>query len=205
MTTEASAEKGVDLSLQTDAADTASVDETTDNAEQETTSEASTVDKPVVQVEEVSKVDSIISPPTTGPLPGTRIHPLAQKSNIWRFNFINGTEKADLLRPAFWTHVAGNLRLGDTFNGMTDDGLMWFEGVVLNASGTSAVVHVTRADSVAKVAAPGMDSEFVADFGGQHELWRVVRKADRQVIRTGLATRDIANTWIRSHETSLKR
>jgi hypothetical protein len=133
------------------------------------------------------------------PLAQTRMRP-AEAS--WRTHAVlveSDVMQATLLVPGFWANVASRLRPLDRLEVM-DDGANWLCVLLVRAvSEREAVVApLWRAElqSAATLSEPVGDA-MRPRWGGFGHRWTVVQ--GDAVLRSGMASREEAETWLRSH------
>jgi hypothetical protein len=119
---------------------------------------------------------------------------------VWAATPEAGVALDSLLDPAYWAHVAKRLKPWDWIEVRAEDGAYWALLLVIDASATSAkvqVLHRVELQAVKPEDAPA--APFKADWGGPTHKHRVLRLSDKQVMKTGFATKDEAEQWIKSH------
>ncbi len=119
-----------------------------------------------------------------------------------------GVRPEQLLEPAFWAHHAVKLKPMDEIRARAEDGTWVGYYLVLDSSRTWAKVkqlslhHLGTAD----VSLTQASESEMQGFIGAHEVkhrgphkWSVVRKSDGAVIVEGIAQRDEATAWLKTH------
>lgn len=104
------------------------------------------------------------------------------------------TTKEDILAPAFWVNVVGQIR-EDDFIEVLPEGLEWYAKlVVLKADATSAKVKLLQFVQLAdQIAAPLVSADYTVDRAGR--WFRVIRKSDASVMKSGLESEQSAKEW----------
>ena len=109
-----------------------------------------------------------------------------------------GTNAEDLLDPAYWAHVASQLKPWDRIEARAVDGTWFAEYLVLDVGRTFAQIHLLSKHNLTSqdVALTKINdmSPFEIRWRGPR-LWSVVRKADDAVMAEGM-TKDAAIEWI---------
>jgi hypothetical protein len=103
----------------------------------------------------------------------------------------NDYEK-DVLKPAYWAHVANKLKAGDRIEVLGPEGGYFAELYVANVL-SQAVVVIELVKVQLEAGAPEIDDDdFEVKFRGPQK-WSIVRKADSKVIQEMIQTRADAN------------
>lgn len=114
-----------------------------------------------------------------------------------------GHTRADMLRPAYWSHVSPKLKPYDRVEVRAEDGTYFAELLVLACDRTWARMyalswHELSTADVSLTEAVSASSKFeVKHTPGLR--WHVVRKSDRQVMMRDGQTRDEAETWVKEY------
>lgn len=124
----------------------------------------------------------------------------AHKRNVWVQDIPALHTIDDLLTPAYWVHVAQRLTERDMIECWWEDGSRYAVLRVLKKTRTSAHVYLESEHDLQKA----LDSANIADelaryevaFNGPGNKYRLVRKADRALIRDGFDTPDAALRWL---------
>ena len=119
---------------------------------------------------------------------------------VWVITAHENTDPADLIDPAYWSHVAAKLRPWDRIEARANDGTWyaellvmeagrnWARAVLLNsASLTTSDVAISQANGL---------SPYEVAYRGPHDKWSVIRKIDREVIHDGEQTQGGAVNWL---------
>lgn len=120
-----------------------------------------------------------------------------------RFRFLvpSGTAVDDLKRPSIWAHVARDWRPNDIVEVMPDDRAWFAECFVLDCGTQYAKLQVLRESKLEAVKVGGLAAVpgHSIEYGGEHEKWRVIRDADRKILKSGHATQGDAFNWLTNH------
>lgn len=117
------------------------------------------------------------------------------------------TSHEDLLDPAYWSHVARDLKPGTLIQAMPEHSEWFAEYIVLSASTNWAKLALLR---FVELAAPKADvpkapaAAHVVNWGGSIQKFRIVRTADKEVIKAGFDTKAQAETELASYEKALE-
>lgn len=114
-----------------------------------------------------------------------------------------GIPLASVLRPEFWAHCTGVLRLYAKVECRAQDNAWYAELMVLGVGKYDATMGVIAyADFNARPAKPAtVDSDgYTVSFAPKHR-WRVIRNADGIVIHKDCATEDEAKAWAAANVT----
>lgn len=125
--------------------------------------------------------------------------------NTWCFAIEDAHTIKDLLEPAYWQHVARNLRRGDHIEALADDGSWYAELLVVDAGPVYAKC-VTLQEAKLEKYVPDSEQPLLAGhsvtWGGNHAKWRVKRDQDNFTLRDGFANKVDAYAWLRSYTMS---
>jgi hypothetical protein len=138
------------------------------------------------------------------PLHPSRFQLAEHRRQIWHIVPEHGTALAELLTPAYWSHVSRQMRPSDRIEVNAEDGSFFAELVVIDAGLQFAKVALLREAKLEGVEAsqtslPGHKVE----WSGPHTKFRVVRESDRKVLKDGFTTRADAGTWLSNHAKAL--
>lgn len=119
------------------------------------------------------------------------------------------TAVEDMLKPAYWVHVASKLKPWDRIEARANDGTWWAEFMVLESGRNFARVTLLRqhnltTSDVAQSQVAAM-VEYKVVHRGPHCKWSVVRQSDKQVMHEGEAMRDGADAWLKNHLVALSK
>lgn len=143
------------------------------------------------------------------------IHEAEFKRNRYCVDVPSSAGPEDAVQPTFFANIASKLKAWDQVELRAEDGTWYMEVIVLDASRnwarvyptlgpcrfTTADVSLTQAVSQ-ESAAPAPVQQTAEDFELVHrqgKKWSVVRKADREVITEGHATKDAALAALTAH------
>ena len=118
----------------------------------------------------------------------------------------NGVTLKDILSPEFWTNSGQVLVQGDRIEIFSESCLFWGEFLVMD--NTNKVLRLAKLqfvdfnDGIALVErSPG----FEVKWGGNTDLFRVIRVSDGFVVKSGLKTKISAFQWIEDYEKALTK
>lgn len=110
-----------------------------------------------------------------------------------------GTLPEDLLNPAYWAHIATQMKPWDIVEARALDGTWYAEYLVLDVGRTFAQCHMLSHHNLTSqdVALTKLNnlSPFDVRWRGPAAKWSVVRKSDNSVMSEGM-TKDGAIAWI---------
>ena len=115
-----------------------------------------------------------------------------------------GVALDDLLAPSYWTHVAKDLRPGNRIEVLSPIGDWWAMLIVRNVTRIEAAVSVL--DHVQLEEAPAAatpDQPYRIQWRGPSAKWGIVRNADGGVVTDGMASREMAEQWLKNHEKAM--
>lgn len=119
---------------------------------------------------------------------------------LWSVFVEQNTPFENVIKPAFWAHVAAKLKALDRIEVFAEDGQYWAELMVLSVGKMEAKVVVLRKIDLQAAPAPTLDlGEYEVSWGGPHRKHRVVRKSDKEVIKDGFGTKEEAQLWLADH------
>lgn len=139
------------------------------------------------------------------PLHPSRMQLAEHRRQIWHIVPEHGTAFADLLSPAFWSHVSRQMKPADRIEVSAEDGSYFAELIVIDAGMQFAKVAVLREVKLETVepAAPAVLDGHKVEWAGPHSKFRVLRTVDRKVLKDGFATRADAHAWLAGYSKSL--
>ncbi|QKJ88017.1 hypothetical protein PMPD1_3084 [Paramixta manurensis] len=115
------------------------------------------------------------------------------KRNVYKVEAKHGQTFEDFKEPDAWAHVAVQLKKFDKIELVAEDGSFYAEGVVLKVTKTSAHVHFHIHANLNEKSEPELkEPTYYAEFAGPHARWRVVRRADGEVVESGIESKDDA-------------
>lgn len=112
-----------------------------------------------------------------------------------------------VLNPMFWSHVAGRLKPYSEIVIIPEGGAFYLRVLVTGVTKVDAVVvplefKDLRGGNAAAPAAPTMPSQledYELKYINASVKWRVLRKADKQVLQDGLENEKSASDWLKNH------
>lgn len=110
-----------------------------------------------------------------------------------------GATLDDLMRPAFWAHVAAQMRPGALIDVVDPAGSYDATLRVTETGEGWAKVRMLRLWT-AEPAAAEEDHGARVEWGGPRHKWRVVRGSDNAAIHIGCATEDEASKWLAENQ-----
>ena len=127
----------------------------------------------------------------------SEMQPAESQQMFWTVTAPAGTERADVLAPTFWVHVARKLRPLAEINVIAQDCSWYGKYLVLYAHGVDVKLAELGfwALAVDKTAELEND-EFRVQWAGPSHLFRVIRKTDNVVVQKGIKTRNEAGIWM---------
>lgn len=137
------------------------------------------------------------------PCDNTRLKGVEYLRSDYLYTAYEGTRPDDLLAPEHFAHVSTQLRPRDRIEAWAHDGTWMAEFVVLesgrNWTRTAKVgeFYFTARDTA--ITQASVLDPYLIEYTGPSTLWRVVRKADKQVLHDGEQTQEAAITWLAEH------
>lgn len=124
------------------------------------------------------------------------------RRRIWCYIAEAGTQITDLLQPAFWERVHGQLQPWDRIEVFEEGGAFYAELLVRSSTGEGVIVAGIRATKLEGVA-PRHFQPFDAEglsivYKGPFLKWCVVTSDDRQ-LQGGFENESAAAHWLRDH------
>lgn len=122
--------------------------------------------------------------------------------NDWVVTAEQGTVPEDLINPAYFAHMAAQLKPYDHIEVRIDDNSWLAALVVLEVDRNWARVKITSFTSLVE----GDDNieraskAHSVEFKGPHFKWSVIRLSDGDKIKTGCSSRAEANAWLTEFE-----
>lgn len=121
--------------------------------------------------------------------------------NTWYFRADSEVSQEEILDPKFYVHVASRMKSGDRIEVMAGD-LTWFvELLVVFAEKSSVKVFPLTVHKLVKDEKDEKDEfpDYIIRWAGDTAKHRVVRKADRSVMKSGFPTAEEARAWLRDY------
>lgn len=116
----------------------------------------------------------------------------------------HGTPFEDILKPAYWSHVAAKFHPTDRIEVLAEDGSWFAELIVISAARNWASVSVLRFVELAEVVTPKPQADqFAVQWKGQKLLHCVIRQSDKVIIKDSFSTAAEASKWLESYENTL--
>lgn len=122
--------------------------------------------------------------------------------NIWVVNAEAGTPLKAMLEPGFWAHVSVQMAPRDRIEVTAEDNSFYAELLVVDAGKLFAKVIVIREVKLGSEDKSDLKNHTVL-WGGNNHKWRVVRKDDRALIKSGFEQKQDGELWALSHEKNL--
>jgi hypothetical protein len=124
-----------------------------------------------------------------------------QTSETARNHYVARPEAAvtreQMLRPAFWSHVAKMLRAGDRIDALSADASWFMELVVRASDGVEVAIGELRFVAFDAIAQRNPDDYEIA-YKGPVVRWRITRKADGVIVQENLQSKLAAEAWLAS-------
>jgi hypothetical protein len=114
----------------------------------------------------------------------------------------HGTTIDDMLKPEYWAHIATKLRPTYRIEVNAEDGSFFAELIVRDAGRTWAKVALLRHktfDDGADILGESPAPDYVINFRVGPTKWRVQRKSDGEVLRSGFISKPEAEAWAKTH------
>ena len=112
-----------------------------------------------------------------------------------------GTNREDVLKPEFWTHVARGIKSGTELRVIPKGGA-WY-GRYLVTFADQAQVRLKELEYVLLDETPpdvvNSDGKFEVKWAGPVALWRIIRKEDKHLMREKMASRQEAYNWMNTN------
>lgn len=106
--------------------------------------------------------------------------------------------------PAFWANVSTRMHPNDLIQAMPEDGSYFVEFMVRSAGPNWAHVEPLREKafiSAESVVAKIKDAK--VEWGGPAHKWRVMRAGNKEPLKTGFDTPELANEWLAGNAQAL--
>lgn len=110
-----------------------------------------------------------------------------------------GTTPAQLTDRNSWAHMARKFRRCSTVQVHWDDVSQFAMLYVLDCGNNWASMCIIMHTMLSAADVPPQSTDYDVQFNGPKDQWRVMRKADRVVMRAGFATEREANNWRDEH------
>lgn len=123
----------------------------------------------------------------------------------WRRDFCvnaeEGTLPADIVNPAYWSHVAAQLQQFDRIDVREETGAWLAELIVVDAGRNYAKVFMAKChifQDIDKMPAPA--AKHRVEWKGPQRRHSVIRIADGQVLQEGFPDKSAASAWLENYE-----
>lgn len=131
-----------------------------------------------------------------------------QERENWRRDWVVICEpdvtEEEYKNPIFWSHVAPKFTEYDRIEIRPESGEWIAELVVTEVSRSWAKVFQIQRYELTGVTTKKFDrGEFDVSWGGPHQRWRVIRRADNQIMTQQLPNRRAAESWVDNYENAL--
>lgn len=115
--------------------------------------------------------------------------------NVWIFRPGEDITKEDMLHPAFWTHVARQMRVNDRIEVLSQDA-SWYAELIVRAVGPLEVVTGLLAFTEFNAIEATSEDEYDIAWKGPAAKWRITRRADKAMVRDGFESKEMALAWL---------
>jgi hypothetical protein len=131
-----------------------------------------------------------------------RAHLAQHVRQYWVMDAEEGTKIDDVLDPGYWAHIAPRLSRLDRVTVHLETGEWMLDLLVVDKDRNWAKMHVLHHYDLTKaseaVASP--EAAFEVKWGGPHYKFRVIRRADKEVLSSGHADAEAGRAWLRAYE-----
>ena len=132
---------------------------------------------------------------------GSRVKLAEHVRNHWHVTAPEGTGAEDVVRPAFWSHVARQMRSLDRIEVVAETGEFYLDLLVEKVDATG--VFVTVLNHVVRDAAPAEGDISIdgyrIEWKGPHHRFAVIRDADNTRLKDGIQKKTEAIRWAQDH------
>lgn len=123
------------------------------------------------------------------------------KRTLYRVNAEAGDVPEDMLKPEWWKHEAHRLRTHDRIEVVGYDGRWFAEVIVLEVGkggiGGARVGFIVGPVDLSDVEKTGQPvPEYDVQWAGPSDKWRVFRKSDKEIVKTGFDSKEAGLAWI---------
>lgn len=119
-------------------------------------------------------------------------------NNEWSVTPDDGTPFDDMLVPVYWTNVARKFKPGDKIRVHAPDGTYYAELYVRSADRLAAsVVVLNKMDFGGADVQEAPSDDLAVKFRNHRAGWGVIRLSDKEVVKDGFTTRELADEWLR--------
>jgi len=116
--------------------------------------------------------------------------------NVWHVTPDENTTREMVLKPEFWTHVAGQLKVGDHIEVLSETLAFWMLLLVVSVGRVAATVVALTEIEIAANTIPndtGVDPEYDIKFKGPMRKWAIIRVSDGAYVLEGFQSREEAS------------
>lgn len=103
----------------------------------------------------------------------------------------SGASLEDALKPEFWSHVAAKTRRWDRIELRAEDDTWWADLLVTKAERlalhVSVIAKLDLSGASKGVVIEGLPKEYDVQWGGPAHKFRVIRKADNEILAHGMS------------------
>jgi hypothetical protein len=134
-------------------------------------------------------------------LKDSRMKPAEYSRQVYFVVPETGTPFADVLKPEYWTHVAGKLKSLDRIEVFPEEGTYFAELLVVYAGNNTVRVRELSCVEFGESESQEEKSDYEIKWSGPIARWRITRKSDNVVLVDGdeVATRPLAEDWLRNY------
>jgi len=114
-----------------------------------------------------------------------------------------GIKPEDLLDPGYWAHVSARMKPFDRIEIRAEDGSWIAELLVLGCDRNWAKIHIMSAHNLTNTDVSQTQSASIqhkVEWKGPHKKFVVIRLADSNILKEGIADKAEAYLWMREHE-----
>lgn len=138
-------------------------------------------------------------------LPPNRLQNAEYKRNLFRVTVDAGTTKEDLEDFEFWKNVSAQCRNSDLIEVVSAANEFFAQCLVINTTDKGANIHVLHfvplVKEVAKTAAKTKTiAPYKVEYKGDSNKYCVVRTSDKELIKTGFETKELAQEALAQYE-----
>lgn len=119
----------------------------------------------------------------------------------WVANVEVGVTVEECLEPAYWAHMAAQLKPYDHIEIRADDGTWVADLVVLGADRTWAKVALKeKYNLTTKDVSLTQASKHTVEWKGPQHRWAVIRTSDASMVKSSFQGKEDAAAWMKEHE-----
>lgn len=132
-----------------------------------------------------------------------QVKPAEYVRTVWCLTAEHGAVLADVIKPESWAHVSKQFKVGDHIEVVPESGEWFAELYVRSVADNDIKVAVLREVALtAPVAATTDNEEFDISYS-KSDKWRVVRKADKTQVASGMSSKTECEAWVAEHNSTL--